>query len=36
MEITVRPIHNEEDYEAALAEVDSLMDAVPGTPEGTA
>jgi HTH-type transcriptional regulator / antitoxin HigA len=34
MEITVRPIRNEEDYEAALAEVDALMDAAPGTPEG--
>jgi HTH-type transcriptional regulator / antitoxin HigA len=34
MEITIRPIHDEEDYEAALAEVDSLMDAVPGTLEG--
>jgi HTH-type transcriptional regulator/antitoxin HigA len=34
MEITVRPIHDEADYEAALAEVDALMDAEPGTPEG--
>lgn len=34
MEITVRPIHDEEDYEAALAAVDTLMDAEPGTPEG--
>ncbi len=34
MEITIRPIHNEADYEAALAEIDSLMDAIPGTPEG--
>jgi HTH-type transcriptional regulator / antitoxin HigA len=34
MEITVRPIHDEEDYEAVLAEVDSLMDAASGTPEG--
>ena len=34
MEIRVRPIHDEADYEAALAEVDALMDAVPGTPEG--
>jgi HTH-type transcriptional regulator / antitoxin HigA len=34
MEIRVRPIHNEADYEAALAEVDTLMDAVPGTLEG--
>jgi HTH-type transcriptional regulator / antitoxin HigA len=34
MEITVRPIHNEVDYEATLADVDSLMEAIPGTPEG--
>jgi HTH-type transcriptional regulator/antitoxin HigA len=34
MEITVRPIHTEHDYEAALAEVDALMQAEPGTPEG--
>ena len=34
MDITVRPIRNEADYEAALAEVDSLMDAAPGTSEG--
>ena len=34
MEIMVRPIHTEEDYDAALALVDTLMDAEPGTPEG--
>jgi HTH-type transcriptional regulator / antitoxin HigA len=34
MEIRVRPIRNEEDYEVVLAEVDELMDAAPGTPEG--
>lgn len=34
MDITVWPIRNEADYEAALAEVDALMDASPGTPEG--
>ena len=34
MELRIRPIHTEADYDAALAEVDSLMDAVPGTPEG--
>ncbi len=34
MEITVRPIHTEEDYDAALALVDTLMDAEPGTPDG--
>lgn len=34
MEITVRSIQNEDDYNAALADVDALMDAEPGTPEG--
>ncbi len=34
MEITIRPIHNEADYEAALAEIDFLMDAIPDTPDG--
>jgi len=34
MEIRVRPLRNEEDYDAVLAEVDDLMDAAPGTPEG--
>jgi HTH-type transcriptional regulator/antitoxin HigA len=34
MEITVRPIHDEGDYEAALAEIDGLMEAERGTPEG--
>lgn len=34
MEITIRPIHDEADYEAALAEIDALMDAEPGTREG--
>jgi HTH-type transcriptional regulator / antitoxin HigA len=34
MEIKIRPIRDEEDYEAALAEVTSLMDAVAGTLEG--
>jgi len=34
MEIKVRPIRSEEDYEAALAEIDKLMDAVPGTRDG--
>lgn len=33
MEITVRLIHDEDDYEAALAEVDALMNATPGSPE---
>ena len=34
MEITIRPLHNEQDYEAALAEIGQLMDALPGTPDG--
>jgi hypothetical protein len=34
MEISVRPIRTEDDYDAALAAVDALMDAVPGTAEG--
>jgi HTH-type transcriptional regulator / antitoxin HigA len=34
MEIRVRPIQTEEDYEEALAEVDTLMNAASGTPEG--
>lgn len=34
MEIIVHPIHTEDDYDAALALVDTLMDAEPGTPEG--
>lgn len=34
MDIKVRPIRSEEDYEAALAEIDGLMDAEPGTSEG--
>lgn len=34
MEITVRTIHTEADYDAALALVDTLMDAEPGSPQG--
>jgi HTH-type transcriptional regulator / antitoxin HigA len=34
MDIKVRPIRSEEDYEAVLAEIDELMDAEPGTSEG--
>ncbi len=30
----IRPIKNETDYEAALAEIDGLMNAEPDTPEG--
>ena len=32
--VEVSPIRTEQDYEAALAEVESLMAAHPGTPEG--
>ena len=28
------PIQNEQEYEAALAEAEALMDATPGTAEG--
>ncbi|HET7274229.1 MAG TPA: hypothetical protein VFI91_03580 [Longimicrobiaceae bacterium] len=34
MEIAVRPIRNDNHYEAALLEIDGLMDAAYGTPEG--
>ncbi len=34
MQITIRPIRTERDYDAVLGEVDDLMDAVPGTPRG--
>ena len=34
MEVLVRPIQNEDDYDAALADVETLMDAAPGTSEG--
>lgn len=30
----LKPIHNDEDYEIALAEIDRLWDAAEGTPEG--
>ena len=30
----MRPVRTEADYEAALLEIESLMDAQPGTPEG--
>lgn len=32
--VTVRPVRTEADYEAALREIDALMDAAPDTPEG--
>ena len=31
---TVKPVRTEEDYEAALARIDELMDAEPNSPEG--
>ena len=31
---TVKSVRSEEDYEAALARIDELMDAEPDTPEG--
>lgn len=34
MEVTVRSIQSEDDYDAALTDVETLMDAMPGTPEG--
>jgi len=34
MQITIRPIRTECDYDAVLREVDDLMDAAPGTPRG--
>lgn len=32
--VAVRPVRTEADYDAALVEVDALMDAEPGSPEG--
>lgn len=34
MTVSVRPIRNERDYDAALADIDALMDAKRGTSEG--
>jgi HTH-type transcriptional regulator/antitoxin HigA len=34
MSVTVRPIRNERDYDAALADIDLLMDAKRGTADG--
>lgn len=31
--MNIRPIHNKQDYEAALARVEALMDAEPGSDE---
>lgn len=30
----IKPIKTDEDYQAALAEIDRLFDAIPNTPEG--
>ena len=32
--VTFKPVRSEEDYEAALAQIDKLMDGEPNTPEG--
>jgi HTH-type transcriptional regulator/antitoxin HigA len=32
--IEIKPVRTEADYEAALAEIEQLFEAVPGTPEG--
>jgi len=32
--VTVQPIHSEADYDAALEEIGTIMDALPGTPDG--
>ncbi len=32
--IEIKPIRTEADYEAALAEIEQLFEAIPGTPEG--
>jgi HTH-type transcriptional regulator/antitoxin HigA len=32
--VTVRPVRTEADYEAALRDIDALMEAQPGTPDG--
>lgn len=32
--VTVRPVRTEADYDAALRDIDALMDARPGTPDG--
>ncbi len=30
----IKPIHNESDYQAALKEINALLESKPGTPEG--
>ena len=32
--LAIRPVRNEADYERALEDIEKLMDARPGTPEG--
>jgi len=32
--LDIKPIKTNADYEAALAEIERLIDAVPGTPQG--
>ena len=32
--MSMKPIHGKAEYEAVLTEIDGLMNAVPGTPEG--
>src|ERR1700752_2138749 len=32
--VEIRPIRTEEDHQAALAEIERLFDALPGTPDG--
>jgi HTH-type transcriptional regulator / antitoxin HigA len=34
MQISAGPIRTEAEYDAALADVEELLDATPGTPEG--
>jgi len=34
MEMEIKPIKGEEDYRATLGEIESLMSAAPGSPEG--
>jgi HTH-type transcriptional regulator/antitoxin HigA len=33
MAMNIRPIRSEQDYQAALARIDALMDAAPGSDE---
>ncbi len=31
--MTIKPIHTEKDFEAALSRIEALMEAIPGSPE---